>query len=351
MPISGMTTGGQRFPFDQFRQSQTRGARYRPLSGIISGLSLSDSTLTLAVNGSTVQVAVSAGRGKLDAQDVTLASGGAATISLAKVKLQNGLNVIPVYLNPTRLVPTTTTPPAPNDPGNEGSRVLHVADLPDGQVLIDIYEKINGQWQAIHPAHGKIGPQTNPAYHIMSSYKRGFLEPTDGNMAMPLNEVLPTLSLTTNFATELEKFVYFATQVPTQLPQPAKAILRQPAGFLLGELHLDILKLPLSVEVSSVTSGSSSSTLTGDFSQLLKAGSAATGNTGFRVNGMGLNNATISSIAANGQSITVNGTATGSSGTVQILAPSSVGNEGYYLSVISGANKVVDLSTQAALLI
>lgn len=338
MSISGMTTGGQTFPFDQFLQAQKRGMRYRPFGGVLEGLVVS-APASFAVDAASVAVTVSAGKAKLDAQDVSLGTGGSATVSLANYDFVNGLNPISVFLTPTRLVPTVTSVPTG---GSDYDRRVLVVDGPDGQVMTDLYENVDGVWKVIHPWHGAINPG-NP----MSTYTRGAIEAGSGNLSMPLNDIAPALALNANFTGRPEKYVYYPTQVPVQFSQPQKAILRQSASFLLAQLFIDLLVLPIVVQAEA-----DDSTLVGDFSPLLKAGATATNvGTRFRVNGLGLTNEGITAIAPDGQTITV-GTATPTgTGPVTVIGHASAPVMAHYMSVITGANSLRNFNDDATILI
>lgn len=333
MSISGMTTGGQQFPFDQFSQAQKRGMRYRPFGGVLEGLVVSGPA-NLALTGATLQVSVTAGKAKLDAQDVALAAGGTATLSLAGYNLINGYNSVSAFLSPTRLVPVVFTPPLDNA-GADFDRVLHVTDAPDGQVVLDIYEKLNGSWEKKQPWHGAIAPG-NP----MSSYTKPAVEAGSGNLSMAYNEISPALAVA-NITAWPEKYVYFASQIPIQFAQPQKPILRQSASFLLAQLTLDILRLPLQV----VGTGSAS-TILGNFAPLLKAGAAVTD---LVVNGLGLTDEPVTAISADGQVLTV-GTAL-PTGTGLVTVTHDTVPEAHFLSGITGANSVRNFNGDATILI
>jgi hypothetical protein len=340
MAISGMTTGGQSFPFDQFLQAQKRGMRYRPLGGILEGLVVS-SPATLNVAGSSIAVSVTAGKAKADAQDVALADNSTATVGLSDLQLVNGLNVVPVYLTPSRKVSTQTTVPGSGD-GADYDRRLVVVDAPDGQEVIKIVEKLNGEWVEINPWHGGIAPG-NP----MSSYTTPPVESGSGNLSLPFNDIIPGLVANTNFTARPEKPVYYPTQVPIQFSQPQKAILRQSASFLIAQLTLDILSLPIQVYATAV-----GSTLVGDFSPLLKAGAVATtAATRFRVNGLGLTDEGITVISGDGQTITVGSATPTGSGWVTVVPHSDFSPVAYYLSSLSNANSVRTYQGETALLV
>jgi hypothetical protein len=208
---------GMRFDNDIYPGAQRQGIRQYPVGGVLQGATVTATIASASPAGSTLSVVIAPGVIKLDATSITIPSAITKVISVAE-DLSVGVlvpQVIPVYINPTRVVPAQTTAPvSPVD----GDKYLKTVDYVDYQ-QIDQFLTYNGtlsSWVAFDPIKEKIGY---------------------GQMSLPFNDVVPAVTAANVVGKALiEKTVYNPTGLPVYVNTMAPALARNCAAIVVAEI-------------------------------------------------------------------------------------------------------------------
>lgn len=208
---------GMRFDNDMYPQAQIRGIRQYPVGGVVQGANTTATITSAAVNGSTIEVVVNPGVIKLDATTITIPAAITKIVSVTNdLTVSNSTpQVIPIYINPTRLVPARTT--APSSPV-AGGKYLKTVDFADYQQIDQylMYDALTSTWVTFDPTKEIIGY---------------------GQMALPLNDVVPSISAANIVGkAEIEKTVYCSTGVPVYVNTMAPALARNCAAIVIAEI-------------------------------------------------------------------------------------------------------------------
>jgi hypothetical protein len=208
---------GYRFDNDIYPGAQQRGIRQYPVGGVLSGATVTATIASASPTGSTISVVLAPGTIKLDATTIVIPAALTKVISVAEDLSVGVLNpqVIPIYINPTRVVPAQST--APVSPAN-GDKYLKTVDYADYQ-QIDQFLTYNGTlstWVPFDPIKEKIGY---------------------GQFALPFNDVKPAITIANIVGkTLIEKTVYNPTGLPVYVNTMAPALARNCAAIVVAEI-------------------------------------------------------------------------------------------------------------------
>lgn len=208
---------GMRFDNDIYPGAQRQGVRQYPVGGVLRGATVAATIASASPAGSTISVVLDPGTIKLDATTIAIPASITKVISVAE-DLSVGVltkQVIPVYINPTRVVPAQMTAPvAPV----AGDKYLKTSDYADYQQIEQFltYDGTLSTWVALDPIKEKIGY---------------------GQMSLPFNDVVPAITAANIVGKSLiEKTVYNPTGVPVYVNTMAPALARNCAAIVVAEI-------------------------------------------------------------------------------------------------------------------
>lgn len=211
---------GMRFDNDIYPGAQRQGVRQYPVGGVVSGATVTATIASAAPSGSTLSVTVAPGVIKLDSTPITIASAITKVVSVTN-DLSAGLTydqVIPIYINPTRLVPARTT--APSSPV-DGDKYIKTVDYDDYQQIVNWYQYdgLTSTWVVIDPIKSPIGT---------------------GQFSLPFNDVVPSI-VANNIVgqTAIEKTLYNPTGVPVYVNTMAPSLARNCASIVIAEITVN----------------------------------------------------------------------------------------------------------------
>lgn len=237
-----MAAGARLFPYDYQKRAQRGGLRHYPLSGVKSGLEITDVTYN-GTDTTIAEITLNAGEVLLDSEPVSVGSFSPLQITTS-TDLSTTEVFFDLWLNPTRIVPYFTDlnnkPTVSNvDPikiGDNPERKpkeiklsLHCADMGDYLVKQQEFYSVN---QSGHP--WDTGGNWEPVNDIRK------IVWTRGNQNQyPLN-IVKNEATASNFTLDNpEKEIFHSTQKKPYLNSHAMAVLRQPGSIKLGVLYYD----------------------------------------------------------------------------------------------------------------
>lgn len=208
---------GMRFDNDIYPQAQFRGIRQYPVGGVLKGATVTATIASANISGSTLSVTVDAGTIKLDSTIIIIPTALTRVVSVTNDLTVGNIipQVIPVYINPTRVVPTQATPPSSPVAGD---RYIRTVDYADYQQILEYleYDGLTSTWKPFDPITAPIGY---------------------GQMALPFNEVVPSIAAANIVSkADIEKTVYCSTGVPVYVNTMAPALSRNTAAIVIAEI-------------------------------------------------------------------------------------------------------------------
>lgn len=208
---------GMRFDNDLYPGAQRQGIRQYPVGGVLSGATVTPTIASASPTGSTISVVLAPGVIKLDATIIVIPSAITKVISVTE-DLSVGVltpQVIPVYINPTRLVPAQATAPTSPVDGDKYLKTIDYADYKQIDQFLT-YNATLSAWVPFDPIKEKIGY---------------------GQMSLPFNEVVPTIAAANVVGKPLiEKTVYNPTGLPVYVNTMAPALARNCAAIVVAEI-------------------------------------------------------------------------------------------------------------------
>lgn len=208
---------GMRFDNDIYPEAQLRGIRQYPVGGVLQGASVTATIASASPAGSTVSVTINPGVIKLDATTIVIPAAITKVVSVTN-DLSAGNTIsqtVPVYINPTRLIPAQTTAPTTPVAGDKYLKVVETVDYQQIDQYLT-YDAVTSAWIPFNPVKERIGY---------------------GQMALPMNDVVPTITATNVVGKAgIEKTVYCSTGLPIYVNTMAPALARNCAAIVIAEI-------------------------------------------------------------------------------------------------------------------
>lgn len=259
---------GQRFDYHLFPTAQRGGMSFYPVSGVVQGCRVSspnlvekDSNVVGDPPSSYVSFQLSDGEIKLDGVPIQVAdfsSGMEAVVPLPSAfdDLSQGESgdteyklVVPIFINPRRMVPVYETgnlPPASEfDEGAKLAEVSPHAEFDEYLVVRNFFRKVNSTWEVYNrdivfesPVEGQDWGQNNLPFNAI---KEKDITPTDADVVSNNDASTSFSSSNQGIISRLpEKKVYNKSVRPIYVAGPAHAYLRESASLYLADLEYTI---------------------------------------------------------------------------------------------------------------
>jgi hypothetical protein len=206
-----------------------------PYTGIVSGLVATAANTPLSASGGagqpvdTLNLNISAGSARLDGQLVTLnaAIAGLKLLPLGTGVAINGNNtsyVVPVYLNPQRVIPALSSAPGSpntNDIYIQTQTVTPNNGAPSHNLVVDIFQYNGSSW---------------------ASYDAITAPPAWGHNNHPLNAIKSAIDASTSnnksFSLTQESDLYWFSNFPPYVSKQSQAALRKSCSVLIATVTI-----------------------------------------------------------------------------------------------------------------